>query len=133
MRLPIPPPPQGLTRSCDRSLRQLDSIELYALLLGGPWRTGGNVVNRLRRLLLQIERCRPTRVPRGQNRQRHGSQHKYDRRYRGGLRQQRGRPSRTERRLLTHAAKSSGQIRSLAALQQDHNNQKQTHHYVQNR
>ena len=58
------------------------------------------------------------------------SQHENHGRDRRRLREQRRRTTRPECCLRTHSAERSGQIGRLAALEEDHDDQEETHDYV---
>ena len=88
---------------------------------------------RLRRLLVFQHASRRSRIAHGNNGQRERDNHEQGRRERGRFRKYRRRSARPESRLRAHAAKSSGQIRGLAALEQHHHDQKQTDNYIDNR
>ena len=79
---------------------------------------------------LQRRAVARTRSPRRNNGERNRRQHEYDRRDRRRLGEQCRRTSRPERGLGTHAAKRPREIGRLAALQKDHNDEKQAHNYV---
>jgi len=63
--------------------------------------------------------------------QRHGRQHEHDGAPRCRLGEKCGRPARAERRLASRAAEGASQVRCLAALQHDDNDQKSANDHVQ--